>query len=95
MTMGKPTRALIAATALLVLAACGGSKDDGPPADLPASRAEAARFLTQATFGPTPAEVDRVMTLGYSAWIDDQLADWAARSALDVDVVKRSLASLL
>ncbi|MBP5990973.1 MAG: methionine synthase [Piscinibacter sp.] len=26
---------------------------------------------------------------------EDQLADWAARSALDVDVVKRSLASLL
>ncbi len=74
MTMGKPTRALIAATALLMLAACGGSKEDGPPADLPASRAEAARFLTQATFGPTAAEVDRVMALGYRAWIDDQLA---------------------
>ena len=74
MTMGKPTRALIAATALLMLAACGGSKEDGPPADLPASRAEAARFLTQATFGPTAAEVDRVMALGYRGWIDDQLA---------------------
>ncbi|WP_395692679.1 DUF1800 family protein [Piscinibacter sp.] len=74
MTMGKPTRALITAAALLALAACGGSKDEGPPADLPASRAEAARFLTQASFGPTAAEVDRVMALGYRGWIDDQLA---------------------
>jgi uncharacterized protein (DUF1800 family) len=28
----------------------------------------------QATFGPTDAEIDRVMQLGYSAWIDDQFA---------------------
>jgi len=30
--------------------------------------------LTQATFGPTDAEVDRVMSVGYSAWIDEQFA---------------------
>jgi uncharacterized protein (DUF1800 family) len=40
----------------------------------PATREQAARFLTQATFGPTDAEVDRVMAIGYSAWIDEQLA---------------------
>lgn len=43
-------------------------------ADLPASRAEAARFLTQATFGPTKASIDALMAMGYSAWIDDQFA---------------------
>jgi uncharacterized protein (DUF1800 family) len=43
-------------------------------ADAPASRAEAARFLTQATFGPTAADIDRLMLLGYSAWIDEQFA---------------------
>lgn len=32
----------------------------------------AARFLTQATFGPAPQEVARVMNLGYSAWLDEQ-----------------------
>lgn len=32
----------------------------------------AARFLTQATFGPAPQEVVRVMNLGYSAWLDEQ-----------------------
>lgn len=42
--------------------------------DLPASRAEAARFLTQATFGPTPATIDRVMAIGYSNWLDEQFA---------------------
>jgi uncharacterized protein (DUF1800 family) len=46
---------------------------DGP-ADLPANSAEAARFLTQATFGPTDADVTRLMTLGYSAWLDEQLS---------------------
>ena len=70
---------------LAVLAACGGgsgsSSDSSggggtPPAQVekPAARAEAARFLTQATFGPTDADIDRVMAIGYSAWIDEQFA---------------------
>lgn len=74
-----------------VMAACGGGKSDGgagdgtsqpPPAgaEKPASRAEAARFLTQATFGPTDAEVDHVMSVGYSAWIDEQFAKPASSS---------------
>jgi uncharacterized protein (DUF1800 family) len=41
---------------------------------MPASRDAAARFLTQATFGPTEAEVDRLMAVGYAAWIDEQFA---------------------
>ncbi len=40
----------------------------------PATRAEAARFLTQATFGPTEAGIDALMQSGYAAWIDQQLA---------------------
>ena len=36
------------------------------PTDLPQSDAEAARFLTQATFGPTLAEVARLRAIGYS-----------------------------
>jgi uncharacterized protein (DUF1800 family) len=42
--------------------------------DKPASRADAARFLNQATFGATSAEVDRLMSIGYTAWIDEQFA---------------------
>jgi uncharacterized protein (DUF1800 family) len=38
------------------------------------TRQEAARFLTQATFGPTPDEVSHLMQVGYEAWIDEQLA---------------------
>ena len=43
-------------------------------ADVPQSRSDAARFLTMATFGPTSADIDRLMAMGYSAWIDEQFA---------------------
>jgi len=65
---------------LAALVACGGGSgsssggDGSAPAEKPASRAEAARFLTQATFGPTDADIDRVLAIGYSAWIDEQFA---------------------
>lgn len=38
------------------------------------TRADAVRFLTQATFGATPADIDRVLALGYQGWLDDQFA---------------------
>ena len=40
----------------------------------PATPAEAARFLTQASFGPTDPDIARVMAIGYAAWIDEQFA---------------------
>lgn len=43
------------------------------PKTFPVTRAEAARFLTQATFGPTDAAIDQVMALGYEDWIDQQI----------------------
>lgn len=43
------------------------------PTDLPANDGEAARFLTQATFGPTNADIAKVRQIGYSAWIDQQM----------------------
>lgn len=49
----------------------------------PATRAEAARFLAQATFGPTEAEISRVMEIGYTAWMKEQMAlPMASRSHL-------------
>lgn len=45
-----------------------------PVSDMPASNAEASRFLTQASFGPTPTDVARVRTLGYSGWLNEQFA---------------------
>jgi uncharacterized protein (DUF1800 family) len=80
----------LALGASLVLAACGGGGDGDSGGEqasgtggtssvpMPASREQAARFLTQATFGPTEADIDRVMAIGYSAWIDEQLAKPAA-----------------
>jgi uncharacterized protein (DUF1800 family) len=34
----------------------------------------AARFLQQATFGATPAQIDRVVAIGTSVWVDEQIA---------------------
>jgi uncharacterized protein (DUF1800 family) len=42
------------------------------PRDLPSSTAEASRFLTKSTFGSTQPEIDRLMQVGYSSWIDEQ-----------------------
>ena len=55
-----------------------GSQTFTPPApppnlpNTPPTDAEAARFLTQATFGVTPDEIMRVRAMGYEAWIEDQ-----------------------
>jgi uncharacterized protein (DUF1800 family) len=38
------------------------------------TRQQATRFLTQATFGPTPADVTHLMSMGYAAWLDEQMA---------------------
>lgn len=69
--MGKRLRWLCAALAAALLGwALVGCQDDG--GDMPQTRADAWRFLTQATFGPDEASVARVMSIGYTAWIDEQ-----------------------
>lgn len=40
----------------------------------PFSDADAARFLAQATFGPTDADIAHLRQLRYSAWLDEQFA---------------------
>jgi uncharacterized protein (DUF1800 family) len=91
----------VAAAVAIAVAACGGGKSDGTDdnggtstptqVEKPGTRAEAARFLTQATFGPTDADIDHVMDVGYSAWIDEQFgktqavthrASWEAADAV-------------
>jgi uncharacterized protein (DUF1800 family) len=80
-------RHLLAALAALTLAACGGGGGDGgtppsapppppppPVVELPPTRADAARFLSQASMGPTESDIDRVVSLGYRGWVDEQLA---------------------
>ena len=53
----------------------------------PANAAEAARFLTQATFGPVPADIARVMQVGYDEWIDEQMAVPVTLSEPSVEAV--------
>jgi len=95
------TTASAAATlSAALLAACGGG--GGTPAAAPApapppvasiTSAEAARFLGQAGFGATDAALARVQSLGYSGWLDEQVAaprsqshyDWMVASGYAVD----------
>ncbi len=82
------TRSARAATAalLVVIAACGGGGGGGgstttaPPVatNPPVTKAEAFRFLNQASFGATEAEATRLISLGdntnsYSRWIDAEV----------------------
>ncbi|HVY88415.1 MAG TPA: DUF1800 domain-containing protein [Hyphomonadaceae bacterium] len=79
-------RHLLAALMVLALAACGGGggssssggsgsggSGSGPPPPKPTA-AEAARLLTQASFGPTEASIADVQSQGISAWINAQEA---------------------
>jgi len=64
--------AFVAGTAsagTLIMAGDFDSAAEGPHNDY-----EAARFLTQATFGPTPAEIARLRRMGYNAWLSEQFA---------------------
>lgn len=65
-----------------LIAGCGGGSSPGnqsaTSASSPISKAEAYRFLNQATFGATEADAARLVALGdpttaYSRWIDEQI----------------------
>lgn len=57
----------------------GAFEFEAPPpppevSDVVATDIAAARFLTQATFGPIRADMDRVKEIGIEAWITEQMA---------------------
>ena len=73
-----PTLAAAIATAASA-AACGGGGGDAavPPPAPPGptiTEAQASRFLAQASMGATREHITRVQTLGFNAWLDEQLA---------------------
>jgi uncharacterized protein (DUF1800 family) len=81
----RAARAVAAAATLAMLFACGGGRSDdtaeavppdgsSQPAAVTNAPADTSRFLAQATFGPTSAEIDRVSTMSLSAWMDEQFA---------------------
>lgn len=91
-----PLSAIVAkAMPAVALAACGGGGDDAaapppsavapppPPPPPPVTSQQAARFLSQSTMGATKADIDRVRSLGYAAWLDDQFARPRATSHWD------------
>lgn len=76
----------IALAAMTTLAACSGSGGGsspiagGPspspsptPTPTPIAAAQASRFLQQATFGATKADIAQVQSLGFDGWITDQV----------------------
>ncbi len=78
----KPRRRRRSGAALAVLLFATGpsgaathifSASFSEPAEGPHSRAEASRFLTQASFGPNLDEIERLATIGYTAWLNEQL----------------------
>ena len=76
---------LCVAVFLLLLSSCGGSGGGSPtnptsaaPVPPPITKADAYRFLNQASFGATEAEASRIVALGdssngFARWIDAQL----------------------
>ena len=85
--------ALSALVALLAACGGGGGGSDPPVVNPPPpaiTRAEAYRFLNQATFGATEADAQAVTSMGYEAWIDQQLQRPAS---LELPHVQQAFAS--
>ena len=90
-TAALATAAVLASAALT---ACGGGGTDGSAdgsfaslgakaaADLPATDADAARFLLQAQFSATDAEIAAVRRQGYAAWLAAQYGQSVATTGV-------------
>jgi endo-chitodextinase len=59
-----------------------------PPSAETVAKNNAARFLTQATFGPRAADVNAVLATGFGAWIDQQIATPARSHLLFIEEAK-------
>ena len=95
--MSQRTRVLLGALAALALTACnGGHTGGGPtPAPQPATpptASEAARFLTQASFGATDSTISAVRSAGYAEWISEQMAMPVSGSHVAFMQARRALA---
>lgn len=80
--------AVVGALAPIAVAAYGASTLSSAPLSSTSavgapSAADAARFLTQATYGPTSAAIAELQALGYRGWIDRQIAMPISETHLD------------
>lgn len=102
-SLSARSSAVASALASSLLAACGGGSGNPapvpPPPPPPAiSRAEASRFLAQASMGATADEIARVQSIGYAAWLDEQFAmapstsrwDWLVGAGFDAATNKNT-----
>ena len=102
-------RRAVATAVLLAIAACGGGSGSGDTSsgDLAGTgpqaaalavvvptQTEAARFLTQATFGPSSAEIQHLSGMTYAAWIDEQFAKPQTLHRLYMNQAAADLASV-
>jgi uncharacterized protein (DUF1800 family) len=55
------------------------------------TRVQAARLLQQATFGPTPLELDRLQALGVDAWLEDQFQRTPTLHQGYIETIQRDL----
>lgn len=83
-----PTAPLsVALAAGAVLSACGGGSGGTSPAPAPApagiSATQAARFLQQAQFSSSDADIAAVQNLGYGNWLDQQFSQPAGTTGWD------------
>jgi uncharacterized protein (DUF1800 family) len=69
--MPRVSLRVLGVLAAIVLSACSGARESGNAT--PPSAPEASRFLNQASFGATDAEIAKVRAAGYSLWIDQQM----------------------
>ncbi|MEO8460584.1 MAG: DUF1800 family protein [Dokdonella sp.] len=53
----------------------------------PKTDADAARFLAQATFGPTSTDISHLRSVGYQAWLNEQFTEPAATETQYLDWV--------
>lgn len=104
-----PGAAALLAPALL-LSACGGGGGGSeagagplpPAADTKPSEAQAARFLAQAGFAASTAEIAQVQSQGYAGWLDAQFAlprgqghvDWMLAKGYGAEVYKTGFAGV-
>ena len=75
----------------------GGTGGTDSPAVVAAktpTKAEASRFLAQATFGPSEADINKLSGMSYGAWIDEQMAKPQTLHRLYINQATADLASV-
>jgi uncharacterized protein (DUF1800 family) len=74
LSVGNVGKRLFLATSLAAMTALSGCYEPTAPTDT-LTQETASRFLHQATFGATQADIDHLMAVGYEAWMTEQFAE--------------------